>query len=314
MLFYPGALRIADNSATKKTRRGSKLATLMPTQICCADAGGVRSQVTQVSAEHFQDADRYTAYLRTIEGRLRTDLAWSNVREFLRDVGPHRRALDAGGGSGVFAVRLASLGFDVELLDNSEAMLAAANKEAEANAPRGRISFHCGNVHRAADLFEPASFDLVVCHNLLEYTEGPLSVLRGLVQLLRKDNTSLLSLLLSNRCGEVLKAAVKTRDLELAKAALTANTVLDSLYGRPVRVFDPAEVRVMAAEAGLQVICQRGVRVVADYLDCEALTVDAYRRLLDFERLLGENPQLSAAARYTQVIASVPPTQSSEAK
>ncbi len=259
--------------------------------------------MTQLSAERFQDAERYTAYLRTIEGRLRIDLGWANLREFLPGSGARQLALDAGGGSGVFALRLAGMGFNVDLLDNSQPMLAVAKQEAEASALSGDISFHQTDVRCVFDLFEPSSFDLVVCHNLLEYLGDPFAVLRKLVKLLRTDAKSILSLLVRNRFGEVLKAAVKTRDLERAKTALSAETILDSLYGQSVRVFDPVEVREIAERAGLQVLSQRGVRVIADYLDCEALTQDAYRRLLDFELLLGAQPQLAAAARYTQVIA-----------
>jgi 2-polyprenyl-3-methyl-5-hydroxy-6-metoxy-1,4-benzoquinol methylase len=259
--------------------------------------------VTQLSRERFRDTDRYTAYLRTTEGRLRSDLGWTNLRAFLPGSVAGQRALDAGGGSGILTLRLAMLGFEVALLDSSKPMLAIAKKEAAAKALHLRISFRHADVNRAPDLFEPSSFDLVVCHNLLEYVDDPLGVLRSLVQLLRKGAKSVFSLLVRNRYGEVLKAAIKSRDPELAQTALGAETILDSLYGQPVRVFDPVEVCSMAKQAGLQLVAQRGVRVVADYLDCAALTEDAYKRLLDLELLLGAQPQLAAIARYTQIIA-----------
>lgn len=259
--------------------------------------------MTQLSTGRFPDPDRYTAYLQTVEGRLRAELGWLNLRGFLPASGAGQRALDVGGGTGTLSLRLAALGFEVELLDSSAAMLAVARKEAEASALSGRISFRHADVNRVSDLLEPSSFDLVVCHNLLEYVDDPSAVLRSLAQLLRKGANAVLSLLTRNRYGEVLKAAIKSRDLELAKTALSAETVLDSLYGQPLRVFDPVEVCVMAEQAGLELLAQRGVRVVADYLDCEALTEDAYQRLLDLELLLGAQPHLAAIARYTQIIA-----------
>lgn len=256
----------------------------------------------QLSTERFQDIDRYTAYLRTAAGRLRVDLGWSNLRSFLPDCVVRQRALDVGGGSGIFALPLAALGFDVALLDNSEPMLAQAKREAEGKTLSGRISFQHADVHCVSDLFEPSSFDLVVGHNLLEYIEDPLAVLCRLAHLLKENGKSLLSLVVRNRYGEVLRAAIKGRDLELAKAALCAETILDSLYGEPVRVFDPDEVSSMAKQAGLELLAVRGVRVLSDYLDCEVSTEDAYKRLLDFELLLGAQPQLAAVARYTQII------------
>lgn len=256
-----------------------------------------------LSTERFQEPDRYTAYLRTTEGRLRAELGWSNLREFLTGSIAGKRALDVGGGSGILALPLAALGFEVELLDNSEPMLALAKRAAEAKALSGRISFRHADVNCVSDLFAPSSFHLVVCHNLLEYIEDPLRVLRSLAQLLTRDINSVFSLLVRNRYGEVLKAAIKCHNLELAKAALSAETVVDSLYAQSVRVFDPVEVCNMAEQGGLELLAVRGVRVVADYLDCEALTEDAYKRLLDLELLLGDQPQLAATARYTQIIA-----------
>lgn len=255
----------------------------------------------QLSAGQFQETEKYAAYLRTTEGRLRVDLGWMNLRGFLPVSVQDQRALDVGGGTGVMALRLASLGFEVELLDSSEPMLALARKEAQALSRR--VSFRQADVNCLADLFEPSSFELVVCHNLLEYMQDPPAVLRALARVLKKDGRSMVSLLVRNRYGEVMKAAIKRQDLELAKAALCAETVVASLYDQPVRVFDPVDLSRMVEQAGLEPLALRGVRVVSDYLDSEVLTEDAYQRLLELELLLGAQPQLAAIARYTQIVA-----------
>ena len=263
--------------------------------------------MTHVDTGRFQDAERYAAYLRTTEGKLRADLGWANLRTFLPLSGVGMRALDVGGGTGVFALRFAALGFEVNLLDNSEAMLAHAKKEANAEGLTRRISFCHSDANCLPSMFELGSFDVLVCHNLLEYVEDPFAVLRGLRCLLKEDGNSVVSLLVRNRYGEVLKSAIKDRDLELSKAALLSEKVLDTLYGQPVRVFDPLDFRRTVVRAGLKLLAAYGVRVLADYLGCEALTADYYRRLLDFELLLGAQPQFAAVARYTQVIACPEP-------
>jgi S-adenosylmethionine-dependent methyltransferase len=259
--------------------------------------------MTERLTQRFQEADKYAAYVRTTEGRLRFDLGWANLRPFLPVVLGRRRVLDVGGGTGIFAVHLAELGFEVEVLDDCEPMLAIAAEEAKARGLSGRMSFRHGDAARLPDLFRPSSFHAVVCHNVLEYMEAPLEVLCGLTHVLKKDPSSVVSLLVRNRCGEVLKAAIKSRDWQQAKAALVADTVLDSLYGIPVQLFEPAGFRTMVKEAGLKVVADYGVRVVADYLGAEALPEDAYQGLIDLELLLGAQPQFAAVARYTQVIA-----------
>jgi S-adenosylmethionine-dependent methyltransferase len=76
------------------------------------------------------DAIRYAAYLETPEGRLRADLAFANLQEFLPvSAGVNSlRALDLGCGTGAAAVRLARLGIHVTLLDSSPTMLALAER------------------------------------------------------------------------------------------------------------------------------------------------------------------------------------------
>jgi S-adenosylmethionine-dependent methyltransferase len=240
----------------------------------------------------------------TSEGNLRLDLGWMNLREYLPVSASARlRALDVGCGAGSFALRLAELGFSVDLLDSSAPMLAFAREQANAKNLSRHTSFHLGDAANLPGLFDSPSFNAVVCHNLLEYTEEPLAVLRGLVHVLKKDGQSVVSVLVRNRWGEVLKTAIKGREAKLVKEALRAETVNESLYGQPVRVFDPAHFRSTMEQAGLHVIAERGVRVASDYMDREVVTEDAYQQVLELERLMGAQPQLAAIARYTQIIA-----------
>jgi hypothetical protein len=123
---------------------------------------------------------------------------------------------------------------------------------------------------------------------------------------LKRDGKSILSVLVRNRFGEVLKAAIKCNDAQLAKRALVTETVLDSLYQEPVRLFDPADLRDTMEQAGFKIVAERGVRVISDYLGRQALTGDEYKQLLELELLLGAKAQFAAVARYTQIIACLP--------
>lgn len=113
----------------------------------------------------------------------------------------------------------------------------------------------------------------------------------------------MLSILVRNRKGEVLKDAIKSRDWKLATANLAAETVVDSLYGEAVRVFTAAEIRDLLVRAGLEVVAEDGVRVFFDYLGVENLTDAAYAEIFELESTLGARPEFSAIARYIQVIA-----------
>jgi S-adenosylmethionine-dependent methyltransferase len=253
-----------------------------------------------LNISRFQEADKYAAYLKTPPGRLRSELAWENVRRFLPGNASKLRALDVGGGTGFASVRLARMGYEVVLLDGSEEMLRIAREQAGAASVAMRISFCHADAGQLPELFEAGSFDIVICHNLLEYAEDPSKTARDIANVLRKD--AVLSVLVRNRAGEVLKDAIKSRDWKLAVANLTAETVVDSLYGEPVRVFAPEEVRDLLARASLEVVAEHGVRVFFDYLDLDNLEDAAYSHIFELESALGVRPEFVAIARYIQVI------------
>ena len=250
----------------------------------------------------FQDADKYASYLKTPAGSLRSELAWENLRGFLPANALQHRVLDLGGGTGFMSLRLAKMEFRVVLVDSSEEMLGIARRDGEASGVAGRISFCHADASQLKELFEAESFDIVLCHNLLEYLADPAVIAAQIAHVLRKDAVA--SLLVRNLAGEVLKSAIKSGDWGLAKANLSAETVVDSLFGKPVRVFDPKDITTMLASAGLNVVAQYGIRVFVDYLDSKDLTGEAaFRQLQELELILGAQPEFAAIARYTQLVA-----------
>jgi 2-polyprenyl-3-methyl-5-hydroxy-6-metoxy-1,4-benzoquinol methylase len=305
-----------------------------------------------IDARFESGAPAYAAYLQTVEGRLRLDIAWENFLSAIeearrarpespapgaqpespapgathhRDASPERaaeehariagvghggaqdaeRALDLGGGTGALALRFAALGWRVSIVDPAAGMLSLAAAAARAAAFDARITFHQSAAENAHQLFPPQTFDAATCHNVLEYVSDPRACLRALAAVVKPGG--LVSLVARNRAGEAMRAALKAHDLEEAERALAAEQVNESLYGGPARLYDARSLRELATGAGLHVIGERGVRVVADYLPASLSdTPDAYARLLSFERTLGARPDFAAVARYTQIIARLP--------
>jgi len=258
----------------------------------------------------FQDAERYAAYLKTPAGRLRSELAWANMRRFLSHDSSNRRALDVGGGTGFVSVQLARLGHAVVLLDGSDQMLRIARQHAEDCGVIQRISFCHADTGQLRELFAAESFDVVACHNLLEYSEDPSTTVRDIAHVLRKDGV--FSLLVRNRAGEVLKDAVKSADWKLATANLTAETVVDTLYGNRMRLFAPADLQELLARTGLEIVAEQGVRVFSDYLNQDDPTDATRSQIFELESKLGARPEFFAIARYIQVIARHSRASSSE--
>ena len=248
-----------------------------------------------------QNAEKYAQYLGTIEGRLRLDLTLAGMREFLplAIAAKPRRALDVGGGTAAAAIHLAGLNFDVTLLDHSDSMLAMAQRAACEAGVDERISFRRGDASDLRHMFQGEMFDVVLCHNLLEYVDDPHSAVQACAQLMKGDSASLLSVLTRNRWGEVLKSALRSHDLGTAERMLEAEWATESLYGGDVRLFSPHEIVEMMQQATLSMIAQRGVRVLADYLPEQLLRGDQYKQLFELELKLGGRAEFSSIARYT---------------
>jgi S-adenosylmethionine-dependent methyltransferase len=265
-------------------------------------------KIAKAGSEHFQSgADKYAAYLETPEGRLRSDLAFAHLQDFLPLPQARRPllGLDLGGGTGAAAVRLAHLGINVTLLDSSPTMLEIAKRAAGEAGLDGKITLKLGDAAQVANLFPAGSFDIVLCHNILEYVEDPNAVLSATARMMRSDSsgTGILSILVRNRAGEVLKAGIVAGDFEAAERNLTAAWGKESLFGGRVRLFTPDSLQAMTKGALLAVAAERGVRVISDYLAPQMSRGEEYGRIFELERKLGSRLEFSAVARYIQVIA-----------
>lgn len=247
-------------------------------------------------------ADKYAAYLDTIEGRLRLDLAFANVQEFLPRSTAPLRALDVGCGTGAIGIRLARLGLHVTLLDFSPQMLDLTERAACEAGVTERITLQYGDAARLGEPSNSGAFDLILCHNILEYVDDPHDVLLRAARMLR-DSSSVISALVRNQAGEVLKSAIKDGDLSAAEHNLTAEWGNESLYGGKVRLFSSERLRSMLAAAGLSVTAQRGIRAISDYLPQRVSRDGDYERIFELERKLGRHPEFAAIARYTQCLA-----------
>jgi len=261
----------------------------------------------KADSDRFQSgAVQYAAYLETPAGQLRSDLVFANLQEFLPlQAKPSLCALDLGCGTGATAIRLARLGIQITLVDSSPAMLDIAKGAAQAAGVAEKVVLQLGDVTQLTNLFHHAFFDVILCHNVLEYLDDPMALLCGAARALR-DSSAILSVLVRNRAGEVFKAAIQAGDLALAENNLTAEWGQESLYGGPVRLSAPDSLRAMLQAASLEVSAERGVRVLADYLPSRISRSADYERIFELERKLSSRPEYAAVARYTQCFARLP--------
>lgn len=254
---------------------------------------------------------------RSDRSRVRTAVVWDVLQGLLESLagspadGSGRRVLeilDAGGGTGGFAVPLAGRGHSITVVDPSPDALAALERRVAEATATGQVSGSVralqGDVAGLLEVVEPASADLVLCHGVLEYVDDPAEALRALARCLRPGGA--LSLLAANRAAAVLSRAVAGRFPE-------AQHALEDPSGRwgdrdPMpRRFSREQLEQLLGAAGFTVGTVHGVRVFADLvpgalIDGEPGAVDA---LLALESAAAEQPAFLAIATQLHVLATL---------
>jgi S-adenosylmethionine-dependent methyltransferase len=115
--------------------------------------------------------------------------------------------VDAGGGTGGFAVPLASLGHHVTVVDPSPDSLAAAQRRAaEQNVPLRAVQ---GDAADLALVAGKQSADLVLCHSVLEYVDSPPAAMAAIAAVLRPGGA--VSVLTASAVAAVVHRALAGR-------------------------------------------------------------------------------------------------------
>jgi len=238
-------------------------------------------------------AEAYARYLATPDGRLRCELFWRNLHRHIGPpaaIGRVRRALDAGGGTGELATRLAQAGFDTTLLDVSSDMLRVAG-EAHTSAPLRLIEGDFAKAPRG-------HFDLVAAHLAIEYAPEPREAVGRVVAAVRRGG--LVSIAFRSRPGAVLARAM-AGDYDEAMTTLGAfEFTAAGLCGASGSLIRAATMRRWLGELGVRVIDHRGVRVVPTDVPTDPA---AYAARLALEERLGGLPPYRAVARYIHIVA-----------
>lgn len=235
-------------------------------------------------------------------GRLRYTLAEHNLGRHLD--GRPLKVLDVAGGNGVEAVRMAVAGHDVTVVDYSAEMLASARALAASTGVAHRVTCIESDAAKLGDVVEAGAYDLVLCHNLLQYVADVESTLVTALQPLRPGG--LLSVLAANAHSEPMRIAVRDLDLTAALESLAATRHYTQTFGTPVFPRTAEEVSGVMLGLGVNVLGHYGIRSVCDYIPDDQRKYDAtfFAELERLEIALSDRMPYVSTARLFHLIGS----------
>ena len=216
------------------------------------------------------NASAFSDYQRTPWGRLLHDLASANVQRHL-DALP-LRILDVGGGNGVEAISFAGQGHTVTILEPSGELLSEARTNAEAAGVTERMEFYQAAIADIPGLFAEARFELVLCHNVLQYVDDMAAALRAICHALLPGG--LMSVISVNRYSEAYREALQQLRPRAALEKLDTGTIFSGVFKTQVRAYAAEEVSGALEALGCALLARYGVRCVYDYIPNNELKGD----------------------------------------
>lgn len=177
--------------------------------------------------------------------RLFRKIIWAQLGEIRG-----RRILDFGSGEGITADHYAADN-DVTAVEPWDEMLKDAWRDHEYRQIVGDVE--------ALTEFADDTFDIVICHNVLEYADDKSAIVRELARVLKPGG--FLSLAKHNRYGRVMQMAVLLDDFDKANSLLNGEDSAASRFGR-IRYYDDADIQTWCPELMIEKTC--GIRAFWD--------------------------------------------------
>jgi S-adenosylmethionine-dependent methyltransferase len=237
-------------------------------------------------------------------GRLRYVIAEANLLRHLDSLsGGPLRILDLAGGDGGDAMRLAARGHHVTIVDYAPAMLAAATERASTGGLLEMVTCVQADVTALPAELAAGGFDVVLCHNLLQYVDDVPGTLAAVLAPLRRGG--LFSVMAVNRHSAALNIAVREMDPAAALAALDTNQARTQMFDSALTLRTAEEIIPVLQDLGCHDVQHYGIRSFCDYITDDARKYDPafYANLEQLELATTARPPYMHTARLFQLTA-----------
>jgi S-adenosylmethionine-dependent methyltransferase len=230
--------------------------------------------------------------------RLRVEI--SNLLRHVNQSG--LKILDAGGGNGYASIPFVQNGCQVVVADYSEAMVTDGQKLMSELGLDQSVSFVLTKLEDLSSVTQDQEFDVVMCHNVLQYAERLPVVLRSILKPLKSQGV--VSIICMNRYSIAYHQAFLRGDLQAAKAAIGA-TETNTIFESTAQALAVDEIVKMLEGQGCVIQADYGVRCMIDYWGDNERKAEpnTLAQLEGLEFALSAEYPYKLLARFFQVIA-----------
>jgi len=216
------------------------------------------------------------------------------------------RVLDAGGGTGKWAIPIAKLGYEVTLLDISAKMLMVARKKIEEQGLGHLIDVRQGDMERTDFLKE--YFDFILCEgDAFSLTPNPARALREFNRILKFDGLVSLNICNHYKLFPIMIQRMAKID-DIRRYFAESGYGQEPFEGATFRTWRPEEALKMITDAGFDIQAYAPRQVLADLLSDEiekAMKVDEeiLEGIQQLEEEFIRHPILAALGGHIMIVA-----------
>lgn len=236
-----------------------------------------------------------------LKGEIRLAVLWKDLQPALTKLQENRsgplRILDVGGGLSQLAIRLAQQGHEVTVNDISPVMLGKARKRARDVSLDEKIIWVCAPYQNLSQHVQ-GSFDLILCHALLEWLQEPHLLVPALEPLISKGGY--LSLCFYNPVAKIYRNLIRGNFNWVKNEDLFSS---DEGSLTPNKACSLDEVRAWLTTAKLHIESESGLRVFYDYVVVKRGGNALPDQILEMELEFSNKEPYKWLGRYLHVLA-----------
>ena len=236
----------------------------------------------------------------TPKGEVRSAVLWRDLSQALSHFGGQKlHILDAGGGFGFFAQKLAKLGHKVTLCDISAEMLALAKSQINDYETENQHPLEIELLHapiQALTVEQHGQFDLVMCHAVAEWLTDAENTLAGLTKLIKP--TGLFSLMFYNKEAMRFHSLI-SGNFDYVTADFKVKKKVGLTPTHPLYIQD---VKNWVNDWQMELITESGVRVIHDYLKINQPPNFDFNQLIEMELKYSQLPPYIVFGRYVHFL------------